>query len=61
MIIFLEDSQNHLRLNLLATRDQALASFKVMHKQWENQFGAEFSPYKLTTLANYYLKSSLHI
>lgn len=41
MIICLEDSENHLRLDLLATRDQALVSFKITHKRWENQFGCK--------------------
>jgi hypothetical protein len=41
MIIFLNDCENHLRTDLLATKDQALASFKTTHCIWEAKFGTK--------------------
>jgi len=44
-IIFLDDHLNALDLQLLATKDQALDAFRVVHPHWEKKYG-----HKLKTL-----------
>ena len=38
-MLFLDDHGNNLKIDLLAAKSQALASFKQMHTHWERKFG----------------------